>query len=159
MLQTIHQNSHLCYLIMFAKLLLWIIFCKATFVISWARVLLWFFYARIFKVCPFQTDFIYSVNYTEAECSFLQCQEKYTLLYFDNPGKRKRGDLVSLCVSANTGICVLMAPHIQGLLLVSCWEYSIFYSASFNPDNSIWHIEGYLDLGKFLSFNQGFKIS
>lgn len=40
MLQTIHQNPHLCYLIMFAKLLLWIIFHKATFVISKALALL-----------------------------------------------------------------------------------------------------------------------
>jgi len=40
MLQTIHQNPHLRYLIMFAKLLLWIIFHKATFVISRAFALL-----------------------------------------------------------------------------------------------------------------------
>lgn len=54
MLQSIHQQPHLCDLIMFAKLLLWIIFHKATFVISGAFVLLFSLRARIFKLWPFQ---------------------------------------------------------------------------------------------------------
>ena len=54
MLQSIHQQPHLCDLIMFAKLLLWIIFHKATFVISGAFVLLFSLRTRIFKLWPFQ---------------------------------------------------------------------------------------------------------